>query len=191
MRTRRGTGRIGRQCQFAGGAARRHETRRIGQDKRRVVRRQPVELSRRTGGGLERGKPGALRRAVQRVLEGAIQRVELGEGLAPEGRQEIEGAMAVGVRTQRQGIGQQAGRAEGGQQADPRLAVGTRLQAGALGPQHRDLFVDRRPVCRRFLAHHREDRGRHHETGDGDRAEHAAHASCIVGRTGSCGHARF
>ena len=155
---RRGIRSIGRQRQFAGGAARRHEARRIGQDERRIVGRQPVELCRRAGGGLVGGKPCALARPVQRVLEGAIQRVELAESLAPEGGQKIEGAIAIGFRAHRQGIEQQAGGTEGRQQAYPRLAVGTGLQAGALGSQNGDLFVDRRSARRRLLAHHREDR---------------------------------
>ncbi len=98
-------------------------------------------------------------RAVQRVLEGAIQRVELAERLAPEVRQEIEGA--IGRRSPNAAPGHRTAGRPCGRRAAGRSAPRCRHGPAGWRARSADTAIFSStvgPLAGAFLAHHREDR---------------------------------
>ncbi len=140
---------------------------------------------------LERRKSRLNARPLQGIPQRAVQRGDLGEDLAPDGWQAVEGALGVGLGARRQGIGHEAGGAERRQQADARLAIGARLQARALGREQGDFLADRRSRARRLFAHHQVGDGRKSRDKQRRRDKRPAHASCIVGLGRTRRHAAF
>ena len=143
---------------------------------------KPIELGRGAPGDLDRGKPRACARPFKRLLEGAVQGVDLGEGLAADGRQAIERRVRHRTRERAASasVSRLAARNAGSRpmRASP-SARACRLARSAC--ERGDLLADRRPRSRRLFAHQQICDGREDEAEQRRRDKGAAHAACIVG----------
>jgi hypothetical protein len=148
-----------------------------------------VELRRGPCCGLEGRHAGPIPRPFKGIPQRCVQCVDLGESLATERRQTIEGLLAIGLHAAGQGIDQQAGDAKGRQECSARATVCARLEARAFCAQRHDLFLDRGAASKLVPLRLQDDHGRDRNSNYRNHRQSAAQASCRSESRGASRHA--